>query len=84
MGDIGLLAAADRRIWDYAEAQDAVLITKDEDFIALRVLSRRSGPAVVWIRIGNTTRRALIARFTEAFPAILDSLQRGEKIVQLC
>ena len=83
VGDIGLLTAPDGLIWDHAGKTGAVLITKDEDFVTIRALSKSGGPAVVWIRIGNTTRRGLIARFSAALPEILAALQRGESVIQI-
>ena len=83
VGDADLLAAADRRIWAYAAANGAVLITKDEDFVTMRALSKHGGPAIVWVRIGNTTRHGLITRFDAAFPAVVEALQRGESVVQV-
>ena len=82
VADIGLLSARDRDIWDYAGENDAVLITKDEDFVTLRALNRR-GPPVVSVRIGNATRRNLIARFAAAFPAVTAAIERGETIIQI-
>jgi predicted nuclease of predicted toxin-antitoxin system len=83
VSDVGLLAASDERIWDYTAAAGAVLVTKDEDFVTMRALSKRGGPAVIWVRIGNTTRRVLIARFDAAFAAIVEALKRGETVIQI-
>jgi predicted nuclease of predicted toxin-antitoxin system len=83
VGDAGLLLASDERIWDHASAVGAVLVTKDEDFVTMRALSKHGGPAVVWVRLGNTTKRALIARFEAAFAAIIDALKRGETVIQI-
>ena len=69
VSDLGLERAADREIWARARDSGSVIITKDEDFLTLRVL-QPSGPAVVWIRIGNTTRDALIQVISSALPAI--------------
>ncbi len=41
------------------------------------------GPAVIWVRIGNTTNRALVERFTEVFSAIVASLERGDTIIEI-
>lgn len=59
-----------------------MLVTKDEDFVMMRALDTR-GPAVVWVRIGNTTKRALVARFAEKFSDIVQSLERGETIIEI-
>lgn len=45
--DVDLLAASDSEIWDYALADSAVIITKDEDF-AIRASVSKSAPAIVW------------------------------------
>jgi predicted nuclease of predicted toxin-antitoxin system len=82
VAEIGLNSAPDRVIWSHAAATGAVLITKDEDFVVMRALDNK-GPAVIWVRIGNTTRRALIERFSEALPDILASLERGHTIVEI-
>jgi predicted nuclease of predicted toxin-antitoxin system len=80
--DAGLLVARDQEIWRYAELNDAVLVTKDEDFVTLRALNPL-GPAVVWVRIGNATKRNLIARFAVALPAVVAAIERGETIIQI-
>ena len=83
VGDAGLLTAADARIWEYATAIGAVVVTKDEDFVTLRALSKHGGPAIIWVRIGNTTRQALIDRFAAVFHAVVEALKRGETVVQI-
>jgi predicted nuclease of predicted toxin-antitoxin system len=77
-----MAAARDRDIWDRAAADGSVLVTKDEDFVTMRAF-RSGGPAVVWIRIGNVTKRALVQRLTRDFPLIIAALERGETIVQI-
>lgn len=83
VGDVGLLGASDERIWERANAIGAVLVTKDEDFVTMRALSKHGGPAVIWVRIGNTAKRVLIARFDVAFANIVEALKRGETVVQV-
>jgi predicted nuclease of predicted toxin-antitoxin system len=70
-------------IWDHAIATGAVLVTKDEDVITMRALSPEDAPAVIWVRIGNVTKRALIGRFSAALPAMVAALERGETVIQL-
>jgi predicted nuclease of predicted toxin-antitoxin system len=82
VADIGMASARDRDIWERATTISAVLVSKDEDFVTMRAL-RTHGPALIWIRIGNATRRALIARFGAAFSEVLAALDRGETIVQV-
>jgi predicted nuclease of predicted toxin-antitoxin system len=57
-------------------AKSAVILTKDADFAARRRASR-NGPAVVWIRLGNTTKRALIERLLPVIPAIARAIEAG-------
>lgn len=78
----GLRSATDRKIWDYALARNAALITKDEDFITMRAL-RAQGPAVIWIRLGNTTRRTLLAHIGVVLSAVIEALDRGETVIEI-
>jgi predicted nuclease of predicted toxin-antitoxin system len=83
VADLGLASAPDRAIWERALASRAALVTKDEDFATMRALSATDTPPIVWVRIGNAMRRALLGRFFSALPALLDALARGETVVQL-
>ena len=80
---IALSTANDRKIWDHAIASDAGLVTKDEDFVTMRALSRRGGPVIVWLRVGNTTTRALIALLNSVLPEIIGAVERGETVIQI-
>jgi predicted nuclease of predicted toxin-antitoxin system len=55
-------AAADRLIWQCAEREGVVIVTKDEDFVILQMAHPRQTPQVVWLRIGNTRRSELLHR----------------------
>lgn len=56
--ETGGLGAKDEDIWTYAKQTGSTIITKDEDF-AVKVCMRSEGPAVVWVRIGNSSNRFL-------------------------
>lgn len=79
---IGLGPATDSTIWNYAAHNDAVLITKDADFVALAAY-RRAGPQIVWIRIGNISNDALWAAMSVALDEIVKALQAGERVVEV-
>lgn len=79
--DLGMAGADDRDIWAYAARVGAVIVTKDEDFAERR--ARADGPAVVWIRVGNTSRRDLLTWFRFRLPAINDALSRGETVIEI-
>jgi|SRR5215213_2103155 predicted nuclease of predicted toxin-antitoxin system len=80
--DVGLTAASDRRIWDFAVTEHRAIITKDEDFSARRAVAP-SGPFVVWIRLGNLRKRALIEHVLRVWPAIVAAEERGEALVEV-
>lgn len=80
--DLGLERAPDREIWSKAIDFGSAIITKDEDFLTLRALRSR-GPAIVRVRIGNTTRGALIEAISSMLPAIITALERGETVVEV-
>ena len=79
---IGLGVAGDIAIWEYARRNRAVLITKDEDFVAL---ARRdsSGPQVIWVRVGNISNDDLWTAINAALGEILEALETGERIVEV-
>ena len=55
---IGLGAAPDREVWEYARKHDYTLVSKDSDFHELSLLYG-SPPKVIWIRRGNCTTRLI-------------------------
>lgn len=58
--DCGLKSATDQAIWEYARAQGFTLVSKDSDFCQ-RSLLYGQPPKLVWLRLGNCTRAALLA-----------------------
>lgn len=74
--------ASDRSIWEYAEKIGAVIVSKDEDFVTLQTIAP-DGPALVWVRVGNTRRGALLEWFGRLFPSLVEALQRGEKLIEI-
>jgi predicted nuclease of predicted toxin-antitoxin system len=79
--EIGLAQGKDTPIWHYAQEHAAVIVTKDEDF-AEWVRRGRSGPAVIWLRIGNCSSRALRAWLEPLFPVIVRKLAQGERLIE--
>jgi predicted nuclease of predicted toxin-antitoxin system len=57
-------------------------MTKDEDF-AERVRRGRPGPAVVWLRIGNCSNRALRAWLEPLLPAIVSQIEQGDRLLEV-
>ena len=69
---LGLGAVTDDEIWRFARAEGYAIVTMDEDF---QHLATRYGtpPQVVWVRLGNVRKGALL----DAFAAVLSELRAG-------
>jgi predicted nuclease of predicted toxin-antitoxin system len=80
--DAGLVAAPDIEIWRYAERTNAAIVTKDSDFIAIRTYAT-GGPAVVWLRLGNSTNEILETAVSSYLNEIVAALEAGEILVEL-
>ena len=80
--DVNLAQAKDNPIWTYAQNAGAVIVSKDEDF-ADWVRRDRPDPAVLWLRLGNSTRRKLQAWLEVRWPAALRRLEEGERLVEV-
>lgn len=82
VADIGMQSASDRAIWDLADKDGWVIVTKDEDFAQRKTLTA-SGPQVVWLRWPNGRRADLLARFEQVLPSVIAALERGESLVEV-
>ncbi len=80
--DVGLGQSKDTPVWRYALQNGAVVVTKDEDFTEW-VRRGRPGPAVVWLRIGNSSKRVLLAWLEPLLPAIVRQLEQGDRLVEV-
>jgi predicted nuclease of predicted toxin-antitoxin system len=80
--DLGLHTANDPVIWERAGTESAAIISKDEDFVDRWLLSERT-VALVWIRKGNCSNRALLAWFAPLWTDTVKRLEQGEKFIEL-
>ncbi len=80
--DVQLDEASDREIWQYAKTYGYTIISKDEDFFQLANLRKDNAPTLVWVRLGNCRKEALIAAFKNALPDLLEIL-KTQKIVEM-
>jgi predicted nuclease of predicted toxin-antitoxin system len=55
-------------------SRSAVLVTKDRDF-PIRRAAGNSGPAILWVRVGNISNRKLIELALQALPAIIAAIE---------
>jgi predicted nuclease of predicted toxin-antitoxin system len=58
--DVGLAAADDVALWEYAKAGGFAILSKDADFRQLSFLYG-SPPKVVWLRVGNRSTEQIEA-----------------------
>ncbi len=81
--DIGLEAASDQTIWNHATREGLVIVTKDEDFPHLADRQASIPPQVLWVRLGNCRKAALLKAFADVLPQIGEQLQAGHAVVEL-
>jgi predicted nuclease of predicted toxin-antitoxin system len=80
--DLGLRDAKDVKIFETARIENAVIMTKDSDFIDL-VCRLGSPPQILWLTCGNVTNRNLRQLLIVTFPDALERLRQGEMIVEI-
>jgi predicted nuclease of predicted toxin-antitoxin system len=78
--DIGLGAASDLVIAERAISDDAFIVSKDEDFLVLRLPDRFG---FIWLRIGNATTRNLVGWLEARWDQVDKLLAAGERLVEL-
>ncbi|HTQ12618.1 MAG TPA: DUF5615 family PIN-like protein [Rhizomicrobium sp.] len=79
--EIGLGAADDREIWNYAKEHEGIVVTKDKDFLPLTLSAPI--PRLILIRIGNSTNAVLKAKFERLLPNMLKLFEGGGRLVEL-
>ncbi len=75
--------AEDSSIWAYSLEHGAVILTKDEDFPHRQSQSPKSSPVIVWLRIGNTSRRVLLKWFEPLLPRIETLVGQGNRFIEV-
>jgi len=80
--DVGLRHAKDKDIFAAARQADAIVMTKDEDFVEMM---GRLGPPprVIWLTCGNTSNAALCLLLKSTLPRALDLLKQGNALVEI-
>jgi predicted nuclease of predicted toxin-antitoxin system len=66
---IGMEEAEDRAIWEYAKANDFILVSQDADFADMAILFGPP-PKVIWLRCGNQPTYAIEQRVGDHAEAI--------------
>ncbi|HXU35052.1 MAG TPA: DUF5615 family PIN-like protein [Blastocatellia bacterium] len=80
--DVGLRNATDREIFRAARAANAIVMTKDSDFVTLHN-QLGAPPQVIWLTCGNTSNQYLRTLLTTALPKALVLLEGGEDLVEI-
>lgn len=79
---LGYRDATDAQIFEAARETQAVVISKDSDFMTLL---ERFGPPpqVIWITAGNTSNARMKAILEATFVSALSLLQAGEPLIEI-
>ncbi|GAB4132493.1 MAG: hypothetical protein Fur0046_02340 [Cyanobacteria bacterium J069] len=80
--DLSLRDAKDIEIFEAALAENAVIMTKDSDFIDL-VCRLGTPPQILWLTCGNVTNRNLRRLLSATLPDALEQLRLGAMIVEI-
>lgn len=82
VSELALSAAPDTEIFARARAADAVILTKDFDFVAL--LDRLGPPPrLIWLTTANASTPFLKRLLMQRMPVVLDTLAAGESLVEI-
>jgi predicted nuclease of predicted toxin-antitoxin system len=80
--DLELRDSRDEVIFMAARKEDAVVMTKDVDFVDL--LQRHGPPPkIIWITCGNTSKAALQKVISRAWSSVAALLTNGEPLVEI-
>ncbi|MHB1590433.1 MAG: DUF5615 family PIN-like protein [Sulfuricella sp.] len=79
---LGLRDACDAEIFQAAQQQGIVIISKDSDFVEL-VSRYGTPPQLIWVTCGNVTNRQLQIVFNKTFAASLELLAAGQVMVEI-
>jgi predicted nuclease of predicted toxin-antitoxin system len=79
---LGLRDAKDPVIFSSAREANAIVLTKDDDFV---MLLERLGPPprILWVTCGNTSNEHLRQVLTATLPDALELLHAGEILVEI-
>ncbi len=82
IGELGLLVAKDKEIFEAARKEGAIVLTKDRDFVNL--LERLGAPPQnLWVTCGNTSNARLKDVLRQTLSAALDLVRDGERLVEI-
>ena len=80
--DLGLREATDKEIFEAARNENAIVMTKDSDFVLL-LDQFGPPPQVVWVTCGNTSNARLKEIFTAVFLRAVGLIEAGEALIEI-
>ena len=80
--ELGLRDASDEEIFAAARTADAIMLTKDSDFVRL-LEQQGSPPKVLWLTCGNTSETALQQLLSRHLSTALGLFAGGEDLVEI-
>ena len=79
---LNLQKANDLIIFDAAKKSNAVIMSKDSDFLRL-IDQFGSPPHLIWVTCGNTSNKKMRAILENSLEKALQLISRGEPIVEI-
>ncbi len=67
--DVGMSTTDDSKVWDYAKANDLIIVSKDSDMHDLSLVFGNP-PKVLWIKLGNCSSRQVESLIRKGFNVI--------------
>jgi predicted nuclease of predicted toxin-antitoxin system len=80
--DLNMDEASDLEIWNYAAADNWIVVSKDEDFLHLANRHDDAGK-LLWVRIGNSRKQTLLQAFERELPGVVRAFDEGFRIVEI-
>ncbi len=79
---LGLRNATDSEIFEAAKKTDAVVMSKDDDFIQL-IEQRGAPPQLIWVTCGNTSNARMREILSTTLLKAKELLESGENVVEI-
>lgn len=82
VAEVRLEKASDAEIRRYANDDERIVISMDEDFF-YPASGEETKARFLWVRLGNCRTSALLAAIERLWPRMEESLKAGERIIEL-
>jgi len=79
--DIGMGAASDIDIINYAQRNDGIIISADTDFGALLALRKKARPSFILFKTSDKRPHILLKKLLATMDKVIKDLEQGEVIV---